>query len=76
MAWDGKATLPARPAGPRDALVMYYSGFHAAKRKGCSCGAGKWIMFETKCGPYERIGHVWDQLNGTGYGEPWRFYKN
>jgi len=58
-----------------DAQVMYYSGFHAAKRKGCACGAGKWIMFESKCGEWLGIEHVHDQLNGPTYGAPVRYYK-
>jgi len=31
-------------------------------------------MFESKCGRYERIEHVWDQLNVT-YGTPKFFYE-
>jgi len=58
-----------------DAQVMYYSGFHAAKKRGCACGAGKWIMYESKCGGAEAIEHVHDQLNGTTYGSPVRYYK-
>ncbi len=61
--------------GPSDATVMYYSAFHAAKKKSCGCGAGKWIMYESKCGGWERIEHDWDQLNGDVYGTPTRFYK-
>ena len=58
-----------------DAQVMYYSGYHGAKKRGCGCGSGKWIMFESKCGGWERIEHIWDQLNGSSYGTPTRFYK-
>jgi len=61
--------------GPMDAKAMYYSGYHAAKRMYCACGAGKWIMYESKCGRLERIEHVWDQLNGSDYGYPKLFYK-
>ncbi|MCX8109439.1 MAG: HYR domain-containing protein, partial [Verrucomicrobiae bacterium] len=78
-------------SGPSDAQAMYYPlpnpwnygagapfptpGYHAARKKGCSDGSGKWIMFESKCGAGERIEHVWDQLNGSAYGSPARFYK-
>ena len=62
-------------SGPADAMAMYYSEYHAAARKGCACGAGRWIMFESKRGGWERIEHVHDQLNGGSYGTPIRFYK-
>ncbi len=64
-------------SGPSDAQAMYYDGYHAAKRKECSCGAGKWIMFESKCGNAERIEHDYDQLDGSsvGYGSRSRYYK-
>jgi hypothetical protein len=55
--------------------VLYYSNFHGAKKKDCSCGAGKWIMFESKCGEAEKIEHVRHQLNGSTYGMPIRYYK-
>lgn len=69
-------------SGPADALVMYYSGFHGAKRKSCACmqvpvsvfPQGKY-MFESKCGRGEQIEHVHDHLNGSTYGTPIRFYK-
>jgi len=54
---------------------MYYSGFHAAKRKHCTCGAGKWIMFESKLGEEFSIEHVHDGLNDAVYGNPNGFYK-
>ena len=63
------------PPDPHDAEAMYYDGFHGAKKMGCSCGSSKWIMFESKCGQQERIEHVWNQLNGTIYGTPTRFYE-
>jgi len=62
-------------SGPWDAQAMYYSGYHAARKKPCSCGAGKWYMFSSKCGSAERIEHVWDQLNSESYGSPIRYYK-
>ena len=62
-------------SGPNDAKVIYYSNYHAAKKKECSCGGGKWIIFESKCGDWEHIEHVWDQLNDSVYGTPVRFYK-
>ena len=56
--------------------MLFSSGGHAARKKaGCSCGAGKWIMFGSKLGPYEKIEHVWNQLNGVIYGQPVRYYK-
>jgi len=72
--YDAKGYEPTG-TGPSDADIMYYSGFHGARSKGCNCGAGKWIMFESKCGEWERIEHVHDQLNGSDYGVPVRFYK-
>jgi len=57
------------------AEAMYYSNYHAARKKSCGCGAGKWIMYESKLGQWERIEHVWDQLNDSRYGTPIRFYK-
>jgi len=58
------------------AEAIYYSGFHAARRKaGCPCGAGKWIMFESKVGAWERIEHRWDQVMGGWYNRPVTFYK-
>jgi len=51
-------------------------GYHAARRKhDCTCGAGRWIMYDSKCSVYERIEHVWDQLNDSEYGDPDRFYR-
>jgi len=69
MGWDPTATRAD------DAEAMYYSGYHAAKKKGCGCGSQKWIMFESKCGAWERIEHLWDAVTGTTYGTPVRFYK-
>jgi hypothetical protein len=70
-----KGYFPTAP-GPEDAEVMYYTYFHAARKKGCGCGAGRWLMFESKWGDKERIEHVWDQLNSIYAGVPIRFYKN
>lgn len=70
---DKKSYTPTA-SGPEDANVMYYQSFHGAKKMACSCGAGKWIMYESKCGSEERIEHVHDQIN-DGYGAPDRFYK-
>ncbi len=61
--------------GASDAEAMYFSGYHGAKKKGCACGDGKWVMFESKCGQWIRMEHVWNQLNGALYGTPTRFYK-
>ena len=58
------------------AEAIYFSGYHAARRKhGCNCGAGRWIMYDSKMGQFERIEHVWDQLNAGEYGTPTKFYK-
>jgi len=78
-------------SGPADAECIYYrmprdwhygqgeqmpqSGYHAARKSGCNCGAGKWIMFQSKCGQAEKIEHVWDQLGGSFYGDLHRYYK-
>ncbi|GBC99531.1 hypothetical protein HRbin17_02056 [bacterium HR17] len=48
---------------------------HAARRRLCNCGLGRWIMFESKCGGWERIEHRRDQLSGGDYGTPFRYYK-
>jgi hypothetical protein len=53
--------------------IYYHNGYHAARRKHCPCGAGKWIMYESKCGRMERIEHIWNQL--SCYGTPTHFYK-
>jgi len=66
-------TAPA--TNHQDADVMYYWGYHAAIRKHCGCGWGKWIMYESKCGTAERIEHVWNQLDDSGYGYSVLFYK-
>ncbi len=68
-----KGYLPLA-TGPADATVIYYAGFHSAVRRNCGCGAGAWMMFESKCGAMERIEHVWDQVVRT-YGEAVRFYE-
>ena len=75
--YSSEAAYTPTASGPSDAQAMYYDGYHAAKKKGCSCGAGKWIMFESKCGQAARIEHVYDQLDGStvGYGSRSRYYK-
>jgi hypothetical protein len=73
--YSQEAGLDASATGPSDAEVMYYDGFHAARRKGCGCGAGRWMMFESKLGQAPRIEHVHDQLDSCGYGERSRYYK-
>lgn len=68
--YDAKGYEPTA-TGPADADIMYYSGFHGARKKECGT-----CMFESKCGQWVRIEHVWDQLNGDTYGTPIRFYKH
>jgi hypothetical protein len=61
----------------QDSEIMYYDGYHGARKKtSCTCGAGKWIMYESKLGGRQRIEHVWDQVNSGSYGSPIRFYKH
>jgi len=48
---------------------------HAARKKDCICGLGRWIMFESKCGLAERIEHRREQLSNGVYGVPFRYYK-
>ncbi|MBN1359297.1 MAG: hypothetical protein JW993_01840 [Sedimentisphaerales bacterium] len=62
---------------PNDATVMYYDGYHGAKKKTCGCGLGQWIVYESKCGNAERIEHCYDQLDNSaaGYGVRSRYYK-
>ncbi len=55
-----------------DATVVYYEGFHAAKRKKCPCGQGQWILWESKMGKGIRLEHLYNQI--TQYGDPVRFY--
>lgn len=65
-------------SGPSDAAVVVYwggNGIHAARRRSCGCGSHQWCMFESKCGPWVRIEHVWDQVEGESYGSAVRFYK-
>lgn len=69
-----EAGLTPTATGPEDATVMYYDWYHAATKMGCSCGNGKWIMYESKVGVGERIEHVHDQLDNT-YGGRVRYYK-
>ncbi len=57
-----------------EADILYYDGYHAAKRMKCACGEGRWMMFESKCGGLHRIEHVYDQISST-YGQPARMYK-
>jgi len=52
-----------------------YEVSHAARKMKCDCGAGRWLMFESKLGHNARIEHRINQLNGTEYGEPYRYYK-
>jgi hypothetical protein len=68
-SYDSDYDYPGSPPGP---------GYHAArKNQFCLCGAGAWIMYESKIGEWETIEHVWDQLNESDYGEkPDRFYKH
>lgn len=51
------------------------TGFHAAARRNCSCGAGKWVMYESKCGKYGRLEHVWNQLDRVYGAVTKMFYK-
>jgi hypothetical protein len=57
-------------------MVMYYDGGHAALARLCDCGAGTWLMFESKCGESAQIEHVFDQLDEStnGYGARCRYY--
>lgn len=80
--YDDKGYVPSSiqpPSAPTgDVVIMYYlgsSGVHAARKTSCSCGSGRWIMYESKLGESERIEHVWNQLE-AGYGSPIRYYKN
>ena len=58
------------------ATIMYYENYHAAKKKSCSCGAGKWDMWESKAGTSSQVlEHRRDQLNGSTYGLPTLYFK-
>ncbi|MBQ7551260.1 MAG: hypothetical protein IJT04_07015 [Bacteroidales bacterium] len=71
--YDVKGYYPVTDSSSAD--IIYYSNYHGARKKNCSDGAGKWDVFESKCGEKERIEHLRDQLNGSEYGSPVRFYK-
>ena len=73
--YNAKGYVPTG-TNARDADVMFYSLFHGARRKSCSCMAVLRPVFESKCGEGHRVEHLWDQLNGTTYGTPVRFYKH
>ena len=73
--YDAKCYVPTG-TNANDADVMFYSLFHGARRKSCHCMAVLRPVFESKCGAAHRVEHVWDQLNGTTYGTPVRFYKH
>jgi len=60
--------------GPDDAQIMYYTGYHGAKRRSCACGNGQWLMYESKCGAFDIIEHVHDQLD-SGYSGRSIYYK-
>ncbi len=60
-------------ASVEDADIIYYDGYHAAKRRNCGCGEGRWEMFESKCGAYFTIEHVYDKI--SNYGAPARYYR-
>ncbi|HOY68906.1 MAG TPA: hypothetical protein PLP29_18655 [Candidatus Ozemobacteraceae bacterium] len=55
--------------------VVYFSGNHAARKKNCSDGKKKWIIFESKLGSNMRIEHILDQISHGNYGEPCRYYR-
>lgn len=59
-----------------DASIIYYAGYHAARRKNCDCGSGCWDVFESKCGEASIIEHMWNQLEGDNYGSAARFYRH
>jgi hypothetical protein len=72
--YDAKGYVPTSRISEAD--VVYYAYFHAARRKRCACGDGRWFMFESKLGEKVWIEHDMDQLNGSVYGFPSRFYKH
>jgi hypothetical protein len=72
-----EAGVSPTATGPEDATVMYYDGYHGARKMNCACGSGKWIMYESKCGEGEQLEHRHDQLDNStiGYGARTRYYK-
>ena len=60
--------------GANNADVVYYSGYHGAKKRNCSCGSGKCLMFESKCGSMGRVEHPYDKIGGI-YGNPALYWK-
>jgi hypothetical protein len=48
---------------------------HACRKRDCTSGDGRWIMFESKRGQNVQIEHRRDQLNGGFYGDHFRYYK-
>jgi hypothetical protein len=73
--YNAKGYVPTG-TNAHDSDVMFYSLFHGARKKSCSCMAVLRPVFESKCGEGHRVEHLWDQLNGTTYGTPVRFYKH
>ncbi|NQT82736.1 hypothetical protein HQ563_06910 [bacterium] len=62
-----------------EAVIVLYDDpgkcYHAARKRGCACGAGHWTMMDAKLGEQERIEHVFGQETGGTYGDPVRYYK-
>jgi hypothetical protein len=60
---------------PEKADVIYFSKDHAARKKNCSDGKGKWTLFESKLGTNLKIEHIVDQVICNTYGKPCRYYR-
>ncbi len=57
--------LQGEEATLENADVIYYSGFHAAKKRNCGCGLGKWdnLMFAGKDAQFDVMEHIWNQIS-------------
>lgn len=60
---------------------MFYGSVdspHGAERwvSQCNCGAGKWLIYRSKCGACGKIEHEYDQLDGGAYGPRVYYYKH
>ena len=58
-----------------EADIIYYDGFHAAKRHNCQCGSDHLNIFASKLGQQEVVEHDQTAFKNGIYGTPSRYYK-
>jgi len=68
-----------RTMNVEEAVIVLYGDpmrhYHAARKRDCGCGEGRWIVMDAKLGKEERIEHVFGEESGGTYGNPCRYYK-